>query len=1009
MGHAPEFDPPVGRQLWAALISLALGGFLLLAYVLWTGYREIWSETQTAVRSDAALIEAHFEATLRRLDSELVELAEGIGPEMLRERDARVNRGRIEAALERHRVAFPEVAGFRVIDAAGDVVYVAGGGSYAKLADRSYFTYLKAHPEAPVFFSEVLVSRITGGPVIVAARAIRAGDGRFIGVASAAVDLGYFEQLFRGVPLGQAGVLAIRRTDSHALVSRYPQLPQEINRPLRPDNPVARQIAGGEREGVVEAVSQSDGVRRIYAFRLLERYPFYIVAGLAKDDVMATWARHLAIVGALGAGLFASLCLVLLWLFRAQRRELLSSDAIRRQQEQLTAAQRIARLGSWAIDLATRKLACSDEFFRIFEVTPSDGGVSFAAFFSVIHPEDREMMEQMLAAARSERRPVSIRHRLCFPDGRIKYLNESCEAVFAPDGAALRIIGTAQDITDQHHMEARMQLLVSAFQFSGEAIVITDRDNHIVTVNPAFTLLTGYESAEAIGRDPRFLSAGRTTPEEYERMWHGILEKGFWQGEIWDRRKDGATYPKWMSISVIRDEQGAIRYHVAHFTDVSSEHAAEAKLHHMAHHDVLTGLVNRFSLMERLDQVLATARREGTRVALLFIDLDRFKNINDTLGHHLGDRLLIEVAARLREILRDSDVVARLGGDEFVIMLSGVDHAGAVARVAEKIVASIGDPYSIEGHDLYTTPSIGIALFPGDGEDRETLMKNADAAMYHAKSFGRNNFQFFDSTMNEAALDRLKIEQSLRHALARGEFCLHFQPIINVATGRVAAVEALVRWQHPTQGLLMPGRFIAVAEETGLIQPLGDWVFWAACKQLADFAAQGIGGVKMSVNISAIQIRNGNLPVLAKGAIEAFALNPGELVFEITESVAMHQPAETVRILDTLHEMGIGLAIDDFGTGYSSLSYLRLFPIDHLKLDRSFVEEIGQDGDGAIICDATIGLAHNLGLKVIAEGVETQEQTDYLHRQGCDLMQGYLYSRPIPADEVIAFIRRRNA
>ena len=464
-----------------------------------------------------------------------------------------------------------------------------------------------------------------------------------------------------------------------------------------------------------------------------------------------------------------------------------------------------------------------------------------------------------------------------------------------------------------------------------------------------------------------------------------------------------------MSLSLIRDEAGEICYHVAHFTDVSSERAAEAKLHHIAHHDVLTGLLNRFSLKGRLDQALASARRGGTRVALMFIDLDRFKLINDTLGHHVGDLLLIEVAARLSRSVRDSDVVARLGGDEFVIMLSGIEHTTSVAGVAEKLVHSIGDPYLIEGHDLYTTPSVGIAIFPTDGDDGEMLMKNADAAMYHAKTAGRNNFQFFDARMNGAALERLKIEHNLRLALTRNEFCLHFQPLLDVKSGRVAGVEALVRWQHPEEGLIPPGKFIGIAEETGLIQPLGEWVFWEACRQLAAFKVAGIHDVRMGVNISAIQMRNGNLPVLAKGAIEAFELNPADLVFEITESVAMQHPAETIRILDLLHDMGISLAIDDFGTGYSSLSYLRMFPIDHIKLDRSFVEEIGQGNDGAVICDATIGLTHSLGLKLVAEGVETEEQFDYLRSRNCDLVQGFLFSRPVPAEEVIAFIKQRNS
>ena len=555
----------------------------------------------------------------------------------------------------------------------------------------------------------------------------------------------------------------------------------------------------------------------------------------------------------------------------------------------------------------------------------------------------------------------------------------------------------------------RERLLGVAFHHSGEAIMITDHDNCIVTVNPAFTELTGYTQEEVVGKNPSMLSAGRTTREEYERMWAAISLKGYWQGEIWDRRKDGGVYPKWLSISVMRDESGEIRFHIAHFSDISAERAAEAKLHHMAHHDMLTGLSNRVSLKDRLEHALALARRESSRVALLFIDLDRFKSINDTLGHHVGDELLIAVSQRLRQCVRESDLVARLGGDEFVVMLPGLDQTPAAASVAEKIVASIGEPYLIGAHTLYTTPSVGIAIYPEDGADGESLMRNADAAMYHAKSAGRNNFQFFDAKMNELAVERLSIEHALRHALSRDEFRLHFQPVIDIRTGRVASIEALVRWQHPERGLLAPGFFIGVAEETGLIQAIGDWVLWAACRQLADFRAAGMADVRMAINISALQMRNGNLPVLAQGIMAAYSLQAGDLIFEITESIAMEQPKETERILDQLHAMGIQLALDDFGTGYSSLSYLKLFALDTLKLDRSFVEEIGVDADGQIICDATIGLAHSLRLRLVAEGVETQEQLDYLQARGCHYVQGYLFSRPLPADQILELIKSRNA
>ncbi|WP_301276100.1 EAL domain-containing protein [Dechloromonas sp.] len=996
------------RHLWVALCALAAAAFVLLAYVLWSTHQATWDQSRALVRSQAGLIESRLDATLRRIDASLGDLATSIPDAALNGEYNETDKVAIEARMARHLHSFPELSGFGVIDQSGRVRYLAGGGEHAQLDDRPYFISARDVAGDGLVFSEVVISRITGHQVLVVARAVRDAQGRFLGIVSAALELAKFEALFAEELPGKTGALAVRRSDNHALVVRYPPVPDEINRSLGPTHPLIARIAAGEREETLSFAAQADGVQRIYAFRKLEHYPFYVLAGLSEADALVVWRERAWAVGTVGGALFLCLGVVMYGLFRAQAQAHAAATALAQHRQQLREAQRLAKVGSWELDLQSNVLTWSDELFQIFELDPAVTATSYELFLSYVHPEDRALLERSHLESVANRSSYDIEHRVVMPDGRIKYLRECGETFYRDDGTPLRSIGTAQDVTSRRQMEAKMQLLGSAFQHSGEAILISDHDNNIVTVNPAFSQLTGYSAEEAIGRNPRFLSAGRTSGEEYAAMWASIHESGFWQGEIWDRRKDGGVYPKWMSVSVIRDDEGSIRYHIAHFTDVSSERAAEAKLHHMAHHDVLTGLLNRFSLKGRLDQALAAARRDGGRVAVMFIDLDRFKLINDTLGHHVGDLLLIDVANRLRDAVRDSDVVARLGGDEFVVMLTAIENSSGVALVAEKLVKAVGELYVIEGHDLYITPSIGIAIFPTDGGDGDVLMKNADAAMYHAKNAGRNNFQFFDEKMNSAALERLNTEHALRQALSREEFRLHFQPVIDVSSGRVAGVEALIRWQHPEKGLLAPGRFIGIAEETGLIQPIGEWVFWAACRQLAEFNAIGLTGICMGINISAIQMRNGNLPILARGAIEAYGLNPGQLVFAITESVAMEQPAETIRILDILHDMGIQLAIDDFGTGYSSLAYLRMFPIHHLKLDRSFVEEIGQTSDGSVISDATIGLAHNLQLKIAAEGVETAEQFDYLKAQGCDLVQGYLFSHPLPSEAVIEFICQRN-
>ena len=557
-------------------------------------------------------------------------------------------------------------------------------------------------------------------------------------------------------------------------------------------------------------------------------------------------------------------------------------------------------------------------------------------------------------------------------------------------------------------------VLLRAFEQSREAILITDASNRIVAVNPAFTNLTGYNMAEIIGENPKILASGHAEPGFYAAMWQSLNQNSFWQGEIWDKRKNGSTYPKWLSISVIHDAAGAVQNYVANFNDISSSKEAADRLAHLAYHDPLTQLPNRLSFESQLTQSLRICEREGRQLALMVIDLDNFKNINDTLGHHIGDEVLQKVALRLRDCIRSSDLVARLGGDEFVVVLPEIDSPLVAARVANKIQQNLADAYLVAGYSLYATPSIGISLFPTDGQDAPTLLRNADSAMYHAKSAGRNNHQFYASRMNEAAGERLRLEGALRHAVAEitpeaSQFQLHFQPQINASTGRVIGLEALLRWNSPTFGSVSPLRFIAIAEETGLIQPLGDWVIWETCRQIRELKTHGITNVRVAINISAQQLRHENLLLLVQGALACYGLEPSDIELEVTESTAMQNTEVTLGILDQLAAMGILLAIDDFGTGYSSLAYLKHLPIQHLKIDRSFVTDIETDANDAAICAATIALGHNLGLKLIAEGVETEQQREFLSRLGCDVLQGYLYSKPLPLDEIIPYLLAQRA
>mgnify|MGYP001024941231 CR=1 FL=1 len=561
---------------------------------------------------------------------------------------------------------------------------------------------------------------------------------------------------------------------------------------------------------------------------------------------------------------------------------------------------------------------------------------------------------------------------------------------------------------EREHAESvaeELRLYANAFENSGEPMLICDPQNRIVNINAAFTRQTGYSLDDVRGRNPSMFSAGKTPKAVYEALWAGLRDHDYWQGELWDRKKSGEVYPKWAAISAIRDEQQAVAFYIASFSDITERKENEARIDYLAHHDALTGLINRYNLGNRLSQALLTAQRDRQCVAVMFIDMDRFKTINDTLGHHVGDLLLIEVARRLKESVRESDIVARLGGDEFVVALTGMAAGMDALPVAEKILRALGMPYQIDGNQLHSSPSIGIAIYPGDGEDDTTLMRNADTAMYHAKERGRNNVQFFTAALNTAANERLALENDLRQALRDGQLRLAYQPQIRASDLSVFGVEALTRWHHPSHGEIPPLKFIPIAEESGLIEPLGNWVLDQACRQLAEWRQHGLGNLRMAVNLSAQQLRSPLLLETVAEVLQRHGLQGHDLELEITESMAMENPELAIRQLRGLRELGIQLAIDDFGTGYSSLAYLKRLPIQILKLDRTFVRDIETDESDAEISAATLALAHNLGLKVVAEGVETDAQRDFLIRHECDYLQGFLFGKPLPGAAIEDFLK----
>ena len=556
----------------------------------------------------------------------------------------------------------------------------------------------------------------------------------------------------------------------------------------------------------------------------------------------------------------------------------------------------------------------------------------------------------------------------------------------------------------QNQTEAALRQSAAVFKYASEGVVITDVDTKIIAVNKAFIKITGYSEKEVLGKNSRVLKSGEHDIEFYRAMWSSLLQNGEWRGEISGRRKNGEVFPKWQTISAVRDHSGRLTQYISVFSDISHIKEAEEQLHHLAHHDSLTGLPNRLLLNARLEHSIQRAHREGTNVAVLFLDLDHFKKVNDSLGHPAGDHLLQLVAKRLLVSARKEDTVARLGGDELTVVLGSMSGAHYAATVSQAILDRLSEPFELEEQYVFVSASIGISIYPHDGRDATALLKNADAAMYVAKNKGRNAYHFYSKELTVRARKFLSLETDLYRALEREELLLHFQPQISLQSGYIVGVEALVRWQHPEIGLVPPAEFIPLAEENGLIGAIGMWVMRTACAQTKIWQNDGLTPFRIAVNLSERQLRQTNIVQEVRDILEETGLDPSYLELELTESSVMKNAERALKKLNALQKLGITIAIDDFGTGYSSLSYLKSFPVDRLKIDRSFVHDIPQNANDVAIARAVVTLGHSLNLSVVAEGVETQAQRELLISIGCDEMQGFLYSEPRTASELLTIL-----
>ncbi|MCG8566782.1 MAG: EAL domain-containing protein [Desulfobacterales bacterium] len=669
--------------------------------------------------------------------------------------------------------------------------------------------------------------------------------------------------------------------------------------------------------------------------------------------------------------------------------------ALQQSECRLNEAQRIAGLGDFERDLDGRVVSGSDQFHAMFHGGQKNGQDGL----NLVHPKDRKGLKRHWKRALASGSDYETEYRIQDGEGRERVFKEIGEVRLNDKGDPVKISGIIQDISEKKAFRDEIELARKVFDNAVEGVVVTDAEGTIQFVNKGFTLITGYTFEEAVGENPRILKSNRHGQDFYRKMWDDLELLGQWSGEIWNRRKDGQAYPEWLTITAIRDKTGQPVRYISVFNDLSDIREREEKIHFQANYDALTGLPNRTLLKDRLQLALNRASREGKGLSLILLDMDDFKNVNESLGHVQGDVLLQKVARRLQGCVREQDTVARYGGDEFMILIPDTDKAEVIMQIIERILKSLEPSFTIEGREFFMTVSIGITTSPDDGENLDTLIANADMAMYRAKEGGKRRYGFFTPDLNQKVNRRFELEADLRKALNRTEFVLYYQPKIDMFTHRIAGAEALVRWRHQEKGLVPPGDFIPLSEETGLVIPMGEWILHRACETARVWSDHLGYPFRVAVNISPRQVTDSDLVSLVDDLLSENGIEPANLELEITESAVMVDVDRAKDMFHSLHDMGVHISVDDFGTGFSSLSYLRLFPIDSLKIDKSFIDDIPGDPDSNTMVSTIISMAEHLNLKTIAEGVETRDQLDFLKGQKCDQIQGYYFSPPVPEDE----------
>lgn len=683
-------------------------------------------------------------------------------------------------------------------------------------------------------------------------------------------------------------------------------------------------------------------------------------------------------------------------------------DHLQRREQLLFRTERLANIGSWRDDIVNDRINLTPQAAEILELPEDTQSIQLARYIAFVHPEDRERFSTTLKRSYETGDATEMIYRVLLPSGNEKYIHGLGETIQNEQGITIARSGSIQDITEQQAKERRLHQASVVFESTMEGIVITDANASVEAVNPAFSAITGYSEQEIIGRPISVLKSGQYGRDFYHNMYDAIDNHGYWRGEIWNRKKSGELFPEWLTITAVRDGNQRISHYVGVFSDMSQIKESEQQLEHLSFYDSLTNLPNRTLLLNRLENALEKAHGSQRKVALIAIDLDHFKHINDSLGHPVGDRLLQAFSHRVRKRLRDSDTVARLGGDDFMVVLEDVNSVEQVQTVVNIIQGLLASPFDAGvGQELFISVSMGVTLYPDHGSSVTQLLSNADVAMFRAKKQGRNGHRFYSNDMTQAASDRLELGNQLRKALQRDdELQLYYQPQVCVNTGKIIGAEALIRWHHASEGVIAPGRFLPVAEDNGLMPELDAWVLRSACRTISRWQAEQRRTIQVAVNITQPTFVAGGLVELLQKLLQQYQIAPGWLELEITEGALLEPTPQVLDTIAGLKELGVALAVDDFGTGYSSLAYLHRYRVDKLKIDRSFVNSIEDQDEGRVITTTIIHMAKGLGLDVLAEGVETEQQLEFLRQNQCETYQGFLFSQPLPVDKMEALMAK---